>query len=138
MVGLFVVNLLLAVATRSILGTPDLLIFIPIILGSMLWVSKKIDESSEQVNIPVEENSKGFKIKNYLKITILSLAVLISIFFVVFANIQTELAKEQQQMSEQLAEEAVQLQKRAIEEAARALAERQELQQQLDQCRTGE
>ena len=60
--------------------------------------------------------------------------MLISIFFIVYANIQTELFREQQMMAIQLREDAIKLQKIAQEEAARAFEKVQLLEEELAEC----
>lgn len=80
------------------------------------------------------------KIMKPLSIVLNILLLLVSIFFIVFANIQTKLAQEQAFMADELAREAVRLKKQAEMEAANALEAQYEaelLLSELQNCQEG-
>ncbi len=80
------------------------------------------------------------KIMKPFAIVLNILFFLVSIFFIVFANIQTKLAKEHEQISNSLAEEAMILKEHAELEAASARAaqlEAERLLSELEKCQEG-
>ncbi len=77
------------------------------------------------------------KIMKPFAVVLNMLFFLVSIFFVVFANIQTKLAKEQEQIANSLATESVRLKEQAEMEAASALTaqlEAERLLAELEDC----
>jgi WD40 repeat protein len=81
-------------------------------------------ETSEKAYLTEQRNKELLQKRQVRRmrftVIFLAAAMLISIFFVVFANIQTDLAKEAQKESARLAEEAVALTEKAEQEAANA------------------
>jgi len=71
-----------------------------------------------------------------LKTVFFAFCMLVSIFFVVYANIQANFAQEQKSIAEQLAEEAIELQEMAEEAATEAFEEREKMRKELEECRS--
>ena len=73
-----------------------------------------------------------------IRTVLVSLSILISLFFVVYANIQTNLAKEKEQEANNLRYEAVMLQKMAEEQAVKSKEQIQQLEAELVECKGSE
>ncbi len=95
-------------------------------------------ETSEKAYLTEQRNKELLQKRQVRRmrftVIFLAAAMLISIFFVVFANIQTDLAKEAQAKADQLTQEAIGLQKRAEDEAASAIEARAKAERALLQA----
>ena len=137
MLWLFVMNSLIIIGTRVIISAYDLLIFVPIILALMLWVSFKAEKSYESEQLDQPSKILSPRIKKNLRTVVIALTIPISIFLIVYANVQTELAKEQEAIANQLLTESQYLNETAQHEVLELREELTKCQGELNQLKAG-